>query len=269
MASIARIVISRGREHSSSATTATSTSTSRSGKSFGSWGQRRPLDSPEKTRERVNTAITSHRAWHASSNVSIQVEADTETEEEVQSGVLVIPRPPISRNTVCERYPKGRASALVFVLNAIAIYAYGAAITGIIDIFSIQNEDENTNTRLRHESIHFVKLLFQFCVSRVFYPLTGFVGDVYIGRWRMIHTSILLLLTGYVIIVISFTLEAHSSVNLNFYTGNAINVVAFIFLSIGGGAFEATMIPFGVDQLQGASSADIFTSSTSVVIWGW
>ena len=239
----------------STPSSATSTSSSRSGKSFGNW-TRRPRDSLEKTRQRV-TAVSqiSCRNWSLARNVLIQ---ENDEEEETQSVVLPILRPPISRNTVRERYPRGRASALVFALNVIAIYAYGAAISGIVDIFSIQQEElYHSLSKSEQDAMQFMKLLFQYCISRVFYPFTGFIADVYIGRWRMIHISFLLLLTGYVMIVISFAIEGQSGIHLNLFVSNSIKIAAFLFISVGGAAFEATIIPFGVDQLQGASSAEI------------
>ena len=64
-------------------------------------------------------------------------------------------------------------------------------------------------------------------------------------------------MTGYVIIVVLFVLVGQSSMQINSFWSNAIGGVAFLFVSIGGGAFEATIVPFGVDQLQGASSTEI------------
>ena len=71
----------------------------------------------------------------------------------------------------------------------------------------------------------------------------------------MIHISILLLLSGYVIMVLNFAL--HGQMHLPLLLNYAINGMAFLLLSIGGGGFVGTIIPFGVDQLQGASSAEI------------
>ena len=228
-----------------------------SGKSCSSsWGSIR--DSLERMRERNNSMAQT--PLPKANNTSIQGVDDDDEEETVQSLPLAIPRPPINRHVVCERYPKGKASVLVFMLNFMVNYAYGVAITGILDIFQTQRdavEKYSNSSPLERHSLHFVKLLFQYCISQIFYPLAGFLADVYTGRWRMIYLSILFLLTGYVIIVASFTLEGQSSIHLSTLVKYTINGMAYLFLSIGGGAFEATIIPLGVDQLQGASSAEI------------
>jgi hypothetical protein len=252
MASLVRHAIGR------MASNASSTSSSRSRKSFSSWGRRRPRDSLEKIRERKDSVPhMSCQPLPQIRNFSVQDSDGTEDDERTLS--LPVLRPPINRNVVCERYPKGKASLLVFLLNFIVIYAYGAAITGIVDIFRKEDTAEANGKKLPidNTSLHFIKLLFEYCISRISFPVTGFIADVYIGRWRMIYLSLFLLLTGYVIIAVDFTVEGQSSVDVPLLLENVINGVGFLFLCVGGGAFEATIIPFGVDQLQGASSAEI------------
>ena len=252
MASLVRHAISCASPSASS--TCSSRSSNKSSRSFSSWRTKRPRDSLEKMRERKNSKAT---LLPQPRYASIQ---DRDDDEEVESLPLAIPRPPINRNIVCERYPKGKASLLVFMLNVLVMYAYGAAITGVLNIFQTERYEIDGYVRqspLTKQSLHFIKLLFQYCISRMFYPFTGFIADVYIGRWRMIYLSILLLLIGYVIIVVSITVEGESVVHLSWPWKNSINGIAFLLLSIGGGAFEATLIPLGIDQLQGASSSEI------------
>ena len=183
-----------------------------------------------------------------------QNEEDEEDEEsDVDSVLQVNFRPPINRSVVCDRYPKGRASLLVFVLNFTVSYAFGAAITGILNIFHTEHSKKHLPVFV------LLQLLFQNCVSRMFYPIAGFIADVYIGRYRTIRIAVILLFVGYVILVVLFLLEGQD-INLQnhpFGVLNVFRVISFLIISAGGGAFEATMIPFGVDQLPGASSAEI------------
>ena len=226
------------------------------GQSFSSRGSRRPGDSLENTRgRRDNGAQASCGSLPLTEGISIQ---ESDNTEGAQSLPLTIVRRPINCTAVSERYPKGKASLLVFLLILIVVYAYGAAITGILNIFHVEKDVINVYqefTHLQRHSLHIIKLLLQYCVSRIFFPATGFIADVYIGRWRMIHISILLLLSGYVIMVLNFSL--HGQMHLPSLLNYAINGMAFLLLSIGGGGFVGTIIPFGVDQLQGASSAEI------------
>ena len=232
--------------------------------SFSSWGRRKPRDSLERMRQRQSSMAQTppvqrahHRLLTSVRNFSAHILREEEEEEDEESDVdSILPvtfRPPINRSVVCDRYPKGRASLLVFILNVIVSYAFGAAVTGILNIF---------RTEHHMKDVHFyllLHLLFQNCVSRMFYPLAGFIADVYIGRYRTIKIAICLLFIGYVILVVLFVLEGQN-IHLKhrpFGIINAFRLISFLIISAGGGAFEATVIPFGVDQLPGASSAEI------------
>ena len=272
MAEVANHVISPVESNHSSTTTTTSSRSSSSSrlKSFGSLGSRKPRDSLEKMRRQRNTSLAEtpppfqRRLLSSVRNATVQTIPEDDDEDAMESVPLPLAyRPPIRQGApLCERYPKGKASLLVFLLNFIAMYSFSAAIAGILDIF------HNEHHMLRAEELssteekwfHMLHLLFQNSVSRVFYPFAGFIADVYIGRHRMIHVGFWLLFAGYSIITISFALGSngifqgrHSVLESQY----VIRGVAFLIISAGGGAFEATIIPFGVDQLQGASSAEI------------
>ena len=265
MAAPVRHVVCRGTSNLSRTRSASSS------KSFSSWGSRkRPRDSLEKTRETINSVAIPDVALTGGRHLSVQREEEEEENKSFQSVPLIVPRHlTASRRSVCERYPRGKSSLLVFVLNLLAFYAFGAAITGILDFFYI----EKIPTEVNHAHFQFIKLLVHYGILRLFYPVCGLIADVYIGRWRMIRTALQLLVTGYMIIVVLFALVVQSSIQIGSSWSNTIGGVAFLFVSIGGGAFEATIIPFGVDQLQGASSAEIssyfysFYASTNLGIF--
>ena len=265
MAAPVRHVVCRGTSNPSRTRSASSS------KSFSSWGSRkRPRDSLEKTRETINSVAIPDVALTGGRHLSVQREEEEEENKSFQSVPLIVPRHlTASRRSVCERYPRGKSSLLVFVLNLLAFYAFGAAITGILDFFYI----EKIPTEVNHAHFQFIKLLVHYGILRLFYPVCGLIADVYIGRWRMIRTALQLLVTGYMIIVVLFALVVQSSIQIGSSWSNTIGGVAFLFVSIGGGAFEATIIPFGVDQLQGASSAEIssyfysFYASTNLGIF--
>ena len=242
-----------------------SSRSSTSEKSFCSWGSRPSRDSLDMMRQRNRIATASplnHQMLESVRNFSDTSQNEDRSQEETVEGgssislgtrVNLWPHR-VSRNTVCARYPKGKASLLVFILNIIASCAFGAAIVGILDIFIVRN-DERVSPQ-EEDTLRFIQLLFQRCISRVFYPLAGFIADVYIGRCRMIHTALILLWIGYAGLVVSYLID--DLINFDFVTGlKVMRVICFLFISAGGGAFEATIIPFGVDQLQGASSAEI------------
>jgi peptide/histidine transporter 3/4 len=90
----------------------------------------------------------------------------------------------------------------------------------------------------------------------------------------MIKISLVLLTFGYALVVVAFSIGGQSRISAHTPV-IVLWVAAFLFISAGGGAFEATSIPFGVDQLQGASSEEIssyfyffYFSRNLGMIWG-
>ena len=241
----------------------TSSRTSSKKLSFGSWGSRRPRDSLEKMRQRNNSVQSvaelpqapHHRLLMSVRNFSVQVmrgvqeEEENEEEEDEESdidsnlndqgGV----HPPLNRSFLCDRYPKGKASLLVFILNVIAGYAFGTA--EILNILQTKNP-----------TIKFMYVVFQPSITRLVYPISGFIADVYIGRYRMIRAALCVLFIGYFILVVSFLVKGQLP-KTHGVTFDIVHVIAFILITAGSGAFESSIIPFGVDQLEGASSEEI------------
>ena len=240
-----------------------SRTSSKKSASFGSWGSRRPRDSLEKMRQRNNSVQSvaelpqapHHRLLTSVRNFSVQIvrgdqeEEENEEEEDEESdidrnlndqgGV----HPPLSRSFLCNRYPKGKASLLVFIVNVIASYAFGTA--EIINIL-----------QTKHHTFQFMYAVFQPSITRLVYPISGFIADVYIGRYRMIRAALCVLFIGYFIVVVSFLVKGQLP-KTHGVAFDIVHVIAFILISAGSGAFESSVIPFGVDQLEGASSEEI------------
>ena len=240
-----------------------SRTSSKKSASFGSWGSRRPRDSLEKMRQRNNSVQSvaelpqapHHRLLMSVRNFSVQVmrgdqeEEEEEEEEDEESDIDSNLNdqggfhPPLNHSFLCDRYPKGKASLLVFILTIIASYAFGAA--EIINIFQTQKP-----------TLKFMYIVFQPSITRLVCPISGFIADVYIGRYRMIRAAFRVLFIGYFILVVSFLVKGQLP-KTHGVAFDTVNVIAFILITAGSGAFESSVIPFGVDQLEGASSEEI------------
>ena len=96
----------------------------------------------------------------------------------------------------------------------------------------------------------------EYCISRLFYPIMGLIADVYVGRHRMIRISLWLFWVAYGLLAFAFSLRnvPHTS---SIFIHYILPITAFVMLSVGAAGFEANIIPFGMDQLQGASSAEM------------
>ena len=150
---------------------------------------------------------------------------------------------------IFNRHPRGKGVLLVFMLYFLETFAFNSALTGIEHHLPIFENDSTSKPDVRN----FVFSLLYSSAGRVFYPAAGVIADSYLGRYNVIHIGLWLLWIGFAISSFSFSFLFSSN-------GAKYTVVAitFILFGAGSGSVEATLIPFGVDQLsQGASSDEL------------
>ena len=96
---------------------------------------------------------------------------------------------------------------------------------------------------------------------QLMFPIAGFLGNRFIGRFRTAHISLWLLLFGYVLLtfVSSFepSYEKHHESDSGSQANRYLLPVCFVIITMGSGGFQANMIPFGADQIIGRPSDEI------------
>ena len=148
-----------------------------------------------------------------------------------------------------DRVPKGKGFFLVFVWNVLESFAFYGAIAGTLHL--ILREKATTSYG------YAITIALQYCVSRLFYPLGGFIADTYLGRYKVINISLWLFWISYGILAIALSLY-YVSGSERIFVQYVLPITAFVLLSVGAAGFETNIIPFGVDQLsQGASSSEM------------
>ncbi|KAL5499592.1 hypothetical protein EMCRGX_G011037 [Ephydatia muelleri] len=123
----------------------------------------------------------------------------------------------------------GRALVVVLVLNVLESFVFFQGCSGM---FSQVFQDDLKSIE------PLVPLLFQMITNsagRLVYPFAGFLADAYLTRGRVIHL-----------------IRANTDMPV-FYV---LQVTTFVIFCFGMGSFEANVIPFGADQLQGVSSEE-------------
>ena len=90
-------------------------------------------------------------------------------------------------------------------------------------------------------------------------PMAGWLADVYLGRYKEICWSILIMWIASVLVVASSVL----SQLVEHYNRKYITIILLIIMSIGFGGYQANIVLFGIDQLQDASTDEI----TSFISW--
>lgn len=80
---------------------------------------------------------------------------------------------------------------------------------------------------------------------KLLFPVMGWLADVWVGRYRMIHLSMWLLFCGYGMAAFLFSLKEIVDGKWNGY----VLLLSYIVISLGSAGFQANGIPFGADQI--------------------
>ena len=159
--------------------------------------------------------------------------------------------PKCTCTAICtQRIPKGRAFVLILVMLVIERYILYGAVDAVLDL--VLPELPNGKG-----SESFLRLFLFYCVSRLFYPIGGFIADVYIGRCRVIHMSLWLYWIAFALLTIACVLRELEAPYITVFYIYVLPIFSFGFVILASGGFESTLIPFGADQLEAASSSEI------------
>ena len=113
-----------------------------------------------------------------------------------------------------------------------------------------------------------VQLILRNAVAKVTFPVSGFLADVYFGRHRVIRASLWMLWVALAVLSLSVSLNGVSDQQWVITTTRFIlPILALALISAGSGGFQANLIPFGVDQLEGVP-ADKLSSYFHWYYWG-
>ena len=111
------------------------------------------------------------------------------------------------------------------------------------------------------------------CAASMFYPLSGFIADVYVGRYKIIIFSLVLLLCGCVSFAVGSILylfgvieNQNVAVTKGLHKCLVVLLLGFIFTFIGFSGYQSNYIQLGLDQLQDAPSHSLGLFVHSV---GW
>ena len=150
------------------------------------------------------------------------------------------------------RIPRGKAVFLVLVISTIETFAFYGAVDGIVRLVLGKNP---STTSLAYS----LSIILQYSAGRLCYPLTGFLADVYFGRYKVINISLWLYWIAFGSLAIALALSLGDLPPVGHtLTHYVLPIAAFALISIGSAGIEANILPFGVDQFpQEATSQQI------------
>ena len=103
---------------------------------------------------------------------------------------------------------------------------------------------------------YFVRVVMLHSAGRIFYPVGGFLADVFFGRYRVIHISLWLYWVAFALLAIGCTVRVATHHFVIFHDYFA-PIISYVCIVIASGSFQSTIIPFGADQLEAASSNEL------------
>ena len=156
------------------------------------------------------------------------------------------------------RYPRGKGVLLVLTIAFLETFSFFGALTGVRRLLPFHDHKcHSCSTDLES----FVLSLLYSSAGRIFYPVAGVIADSYLGRYKVIHIGLWLLWIGFAINTLAFSfLHSIPSGFAGEICKYIVAVLSVILFSAGSGSVEATVIPFGVDQLAQGSSSDEISS---------
>jgi hypothetical protein len=175
------------------------------------------------------------------------------TEEAVPSHYEVLLTEFCSCKNKRPRYIKSRGAILVLIVTSMINVSYNAALGGILMVFFKEILHIREAGVMVCLGLFIIRSLPQFG-----YPLAGWIADVHYGRYKVILVSLWLMLFGHVAILVAFLVE-------HFYHAPALHYtiywgafpVAFLTINVGLAAFQANVIPFGLDQMPDGSTEEV------------
>lgn len=173
--------------------------------------------------------------------------------EDVPSHMKIMMAEVFSRRNKNIRTVKSNGAILILIVTCMINISFNGALGDILGKFMrdfLHIREAGIMTAL---GIVFVR-----SIPQLAYPVAGWIADVHFGRYRVILTSLWLMLTGYAIILITYIVKNYYNSNAGEYiTYLAIFPIAFLAINIGLAAFQANIIPFGLDQMPDASTEEL------------
>lgn len=146
--------------------------------------------------------------------------------------------------SIINRIPSGRqVYAILFMLGMEQI-AYSAASDFLVyPFFAKIGVGENL--------LGFTRSMVIYIVGNLLFPVTGWIADVWVGQYRMIHLCLWLLWIGYGLLAIVYGINEFVSWTL--YLVPAL----FVLISLGHSGFQASAIPFGANSIRYRTSQEL------------
>ena len=167
--------------------------------------------------------------------------------------------------TECKIFITSKASVLILIWSVLI----GAIYVSLLNSFAVLGFIVENSPPVRHN--HYRAVIWTVLAAyallaliRLVYPLSGFLADIYCGRYKAITISFSVLLVAMlclsISVIIGFTQGLH--INIHHHKSTAVPFILFVIISLllitaGLAGYQANIVQFGLDQLLEAPSRDL------------
>ena len=196
--------------------------------------------------------------------IIMKLPSDSETQP-----LIRLPGPPPRQDTQSRWFPKrflclpSKGAVLILFWTLIVGMIYKLITAGsIIALHTFLNTNRTNHS---HTTFYEVKINFGIrtliTTASILYPLSGFIADTYIGRYKMIVFSLFLLLCGCIsfsvgsVLYFSNIIQAYQATVTNgLKEFGFVILLGFVLTFTGFSGYQSNYIQLGLDQLQDAPS---------------
>ena len=170
-------------------------------------------------------------------------------------------KPAKKKPTLAYNFRRVKGAGVLFVLlwNLLVFSYQASAVGNLVDLILTKDQGHVQDPWIRAV----VSALLSDSLPKMLYPFAGWLADGKLGRYKVMRYSLwvmwvgsfLLVLTSIIKYSLTEVMELSSEKGINFTVPFYI-LVYFIF-AVGTAGYHVNVIPFGIDQMEGASGEEI------------
>lgn len=178
---------------------------------------------------------------------------------------------PAKKLTYNFRRVKGTGVLFVLLWNLLIFSYQMSALGNIVDLVLARDKEEDEGISEDQDPWirSVVSALLSDCLPKMLYPLAGWLADGKLGRYKVMRYSLWLMWVGSVLLILTSILRYTLAMEMPGERGNIITstlpvyAVIYVISAMGIAGYHVNVVPFGIDQMEGASGEEI----SSLVHW--
>lgn len=151
------------------------------------------------------------------------------------------------------RIIRSKGAVIVLIINLLIDISYYGALGQVLSTFL------SDVLHLKQGGVaNFLGIVLIRSFPQLVYPIAGFLADIRYGRYKVITAGLWIMLAGYSLMFVAFLVRYFYQSEWGTYiTYFCIFPLSLLAINLGLAAFQANIIPFGLDQMPTGSSGEV------------